>query len=699
MINCSVCLSEIDQKSAVVPASNRFFCEDCWKEQKNCPTYKSSVITFNGDQEKEKVKGDDQPDDFVLIDNDFEKEKELIFSSSSSSISSPSASSSSFTTSVSTISLSLPVNPLSVPKVSCLSIPSFFIESHVLPSNITLGKSFSSFSFVAHCGIPLRYIGDVVTICDNNGMVKVQKHGCGTLSVLLNDCSVPSSSATLPCSTPSSPSTLSFAASTSPSSVSISSIKKRMLNGISTLTSFINSDNISRISTTHVTANGSINSGSNISKLLTCTPGDMLKGVWENDVFVEGSASLTLTDGMKYEGGVNCKGQLHGKGLLYWNDENAKSGMKRKERYEGEWKNGVKCGQAVLRYEDGGRYGGNFERGRENGYGEKIFANGNKYEGLWMDGKMHGMGRMQYVNGGEYTGEFAHGEFQGKGVIRHSSGDVYEGDFVCGQKEGLGTLTSGKRDANGHARVYVGEFRHNIATGQATVTWPNGERHVGLFVDNLAEGHGMRTMTSGEIYEGNWARGLREGHGRQCKPDGSSYVGEFHDDQPHGKGTLTGAPQSAGAEAGAGGEGSGKAYVYVGEFRHGKVTGHGQVTWPNGEKHVGRFVDNIAEGYGVHTMADGQIYKGNFVHGLREGSGVQRMPDGSTYAGSFRAGRRDGTGTMTVIGADGVPVIEEQRWKDGVWVEGTVGSSTIETAQGVLIVVGLVALILQMFSR
>lgn len=60
--------------------------------------------------------------------------------------------------------------------------------------------------------------------------------------------------------------------------------------------------------------------------------------------------------------------------------------------YEGEWKEGMRHGTGVQKWQDGTSYDGEFEEDRREGKGTYIWKNGERYEGDWLDGKRHGTG-------------------------------------------------------------------------------------------------------------------------------------------------------------------------------------------------------------------------------------------------------------------------------------------------------------------
>ena len=94
-----------------------------------------------------------------------------------------------------------------------------------------------------------------------------------------------------------------------------------------------------------------------------------------------------------------------------------------------------------------------------------------------------------------------------------------------------------------------------------TVTWSGG------CVNGKASGEGRRVWRApsyGEdVYEGEYRDGKVHGHGTRTSPSGDRYEGEYRDGKAHGWGTVT---TSSGA-------------TFSGEWRDGCVGGQGYATW------------------------------------------------------------------------------------------------------------------------
>ena len=55
------------------------------------------------------------------------------------------------------------------------------------------------------------------------------------------------------------------------------------------------------------------------------------------------------------------------------------------ERYDGDWKNGKRCGHGANNFVSGEKYNGEWLDNKRHGYGENIYLNGTVYKGYWKD--------------------------------------------------------------------------------------------------------------------------------------------------------------------------------------------------------------------------------------------------------------------------------------------------------------------------
>ena len=102
---------------------------------------------------------------------------------------------------------------------------------------------------------------------------------------------------------------------------------------------------------------------------------------------------------------------------------------------------------------------------------------------------------------------------------------------------------------------YVGNLKNNKRHGEGIYTYPNLEELNFSIIDPkkiIDKNNFCRILFSGEWDEDLKVRGVI------IYADGSLYEGEIFDDEPHGKGKLKNIH-----------------YVYEGDFKNGKMDGHG----------------------------------------------------------------------------------------------------------------------------
>ena len=97
---------------------------------------------------------------------------------------------------------------------------------------------------------------------------------------------------------------------------------------------------------------------------------------------------------------------------------------------------------------------------------------------------------------------------------------------------------------------------------------------------------------------------------------------------------------------------------YVGEWKDGKLHGHGILTYTSGEqardKYVGQFENDTFHGKGTFTYVErknsGDMiikYTGDFVEGKRHGNAKSWGADGTIHEGEWKNDMRNGKGTFS----------------------------------------------------
>ena len=322
--------------------------------------------------------------------------------------------------------------------------------------------------------------------------------------------------------------------------------------------------------------------------IFTFSTGAVYEGEW-NDNFMHGIGTLNVPDEGVYEGEfVNSKKE--GKGIFTWNDGTV---------YSGQWENDQMDGRGTYVTSDSVQYVGEFEGNRlkkgtctfTNETGEytaefenfeinkliAILSDGTKYEGEANFENLNGVGELQLINGDVYSGNFVDGNKHGEGTYSWISGDVYSGDWKNNEMDGSGTYTYadgsfakgtfvGNQFTDGTLKVindvgeysftikaqepikivmklktgttYIGEMTGGELTGDAQITYSNGDLYSGPVVDGRKSGYGTYTFASGAKYEGDWLEDKMNGQGTYFfaeSQNGYKVVGQFENNGPTGQ--------------------------------------------------------------------------------------------------------------------------------------------------------------------
>lgn len=134
-------------------------------------------------------------------------------------------------------------------------------------------------------------------------------------------------------------------------------------------------------------------------------------------------------------------------------------------------------------------------------------------------------------------------------------------------------------------------------------------------------------------YEGEFRHGKRSGQGKISWPDGSSYDGDWWDNNYHGRGILTKINE----------------YIYDGEWFGGKKYGQGKITYADGTSYIGEWASDEKDGKGVITNLDGSTCEENWTYGKLRTIKMTKS-DGSSYEGQWPWGSN---GIIKLINPDG----------------------------------------------
>ena len=276
-----------------------------------------------------------------------------------------------------------------------------------------------------------------------------------------------------------------------------------------------------------------------------------------------------------------------------------------------------KCKIRILKYSNGDKYEGEFKNGIREGYGIYYYSNGDKFEGEFKNEIREGFGVFYFSDGILYEGEFKNGIIEGYGIYYYSNGDIYKGEFKHGIREGYGIYYYSKGDK------YEGEFKGGIKEGYGIYYYSNKYKYKGEFKYDKFEGYGILYSLDGSKYEGQFKNGLKEGYGKIYYSEGDKYEGEFKDDVKEGYGIFY---YSNGCK-------------YEGEFKNEAFEGYGIYYNSNGNKFEGEFKNDLFEGYGIFYFSNGDEYEGELKNDLFEGYGIYNFKIfNSEFKGNWKKG-------------------------------------------------------------
>lgn len=149
----------------------------------------------------------------------------------------------------------------------------------------------------------------------------------------------------------------------------------------------------------------------------------------------------------------------------------------------------------------------------------------------------------------------------------------------------------------------------------------------------LPHGQGTLKYTNGDFYKGQWQNG---------KPNGKGQAKGTIDEKKASlwKKFTTAALNIQNVEVSQG------EYLYDGEWKDGKMHGHGMYTFPNGDIYDGEWQNNVAQGTGMYIWhSTNNRYQGFWRNMAKHGSGTYCFKDGTKFDGVWANDKRHGRGT------------------------------------------------------
>ncbi|NNE29462.1 MAG: peptidase C14 caspase catalytic subunit p20, partial [Saprospiraceae bacterium] len=163
------------------------------------------------------------------------------------------------------------------------------------------------------------------------------------------------------------------------------------------------------------------------------------------------------------------------------------------------------------------------------------------------------------------------------------------------------------------------------------------------------DGMGEYRYPSGALYKGQFKGGKIHGHGILYSKNGNVYKGQWKAHYKNGQGKFIFANGDS----------------YQGGFVKSKFQGKGIMDFQNGDVYSGSWKGDHMDGHGKYSFHNGDVYEGNFEKGNMHGYGHMYYHTGSVYEGEWVANKKEGAGVLTA--PDGK--LYDGMWKNGDFVK------------------------------
>lgn len=395
-------------------------------------------------------------------------------------------------------------------------------------------------------------------------------------------------------------------------------------------------------------------------------------------------------------------------------------GMEDKEReiepdglvkYTGEYHEGLRAGEGTATYRNGDTYKGSWSHGKRDGYGEYhytrlnllykgewkaglrhgtgtlLFPNGDLVETLWTDDRCTpckgsieyvppikslfqgdlkgaektGDGVLTYPSGTTYTGLWEDDKRHGSGLLRYPNDSIFEGNFTCDSASTPGLLHLK------HVLALKTDFCPSSFRPNSIWSKEEKEKQLGNLDDfyyftshSRVEGRDIvwRTLTVKEMEgrigrvdaaeNGRFQAGFLNGCGVALYGEFGLYIGEFREGKRSGYGEMTYLNEDQ--ECLHISETQGK---YVGQWKSDMRHGKGKMTWRSGEVYEGMYrKDRRHNVQGTLTLPSGELYSGLWVHNSIQGQGRYQDSSGLLFIGKFLNSSPHTDGTLIYRNGD-----------------------------------------------
>ncbi len=328
------------------------------------------------------------------------------------------------------------------------------------------------------------------------------------------------------------------------------------------------------------------------------------------------------------------------------------------ERYEGNWKQGLRAGRGICYYTNGDKYEGQWADNQLNGEGKMTYKNGASKNGLWEKDRFKGeiktkeallyslLGKHKTNSSIQLLTETYGNGFKEMPLPQDYSSYVFNNQKLTlvfdeyGYLHKVSLKNTGIQDFSGSLTSSLPPIsdekyiRYTLGAPRETVKGENG--NIYIYQDGDAWVHirfNKKAMLNtvdfkvlgntppffyqkkptdckkgscengagelnqaGNFYKGNFKEGLFDGQGEIEYFSGGFYKGHFHLGKREGKGKYVWKDKS----------------VYEGEWKNNQKNGAGTMTYANGDKFVGHWLGDMRAGEGTLYRADGKKISGTW---------------------------------------------------------------------------------------